>query len=307
MNAGSNAVMMQLQPIAVAEIPLSRRIYWAVRREFWESRSIYVAPLAASAIFLVGFLVTAIHVPEKTRAAAALDAAKQHNAIAIPYELAGHLMMGTFLLVAMFYCVEALQRERRDRSILFWKSLPVSDVITVGAKASIPFLFLPLIGIAVTVVVQFIMLLVSSAVLAANGMSVGTYWSQVSLPQMLLLLSYHVLTAHVLWGAPVFGWLMLVSAWARRAALLWAFVPPLAIVVMEKLLFNTARFASYLEWRFWGGSTDAASTLGTMPMNPMVHLTPLTFLSTPVLWIGFAVTAVFLTAAVRLRRNQEPM
>jgi len=298
---------MQPQPIAAAEIPLSRRIYWAVRREFWENRSIYLAPLAAAAMFLAGFLVTAIHVPEEVRAAAALDAAKQHDAIAVPYELAGHLMMGTFLLVALFYCVETLQRERRDRSILFWKSLPVSDVITVGAKASIPLLFLPLVSVAVAALLLFIMLLVSCTVLAANGMSVGSYVSELSPGQMAVLLAYHVFTAHVLWGAPIYGWLMLVSAWARRAALLWAFVPPLAIVVMEKLLFNSAHFASYLEWRFWGGSTEAASTLGTMPMNPMIHLTPLTFLSTPGLWVGFAVTAVFLATAVRLRRDQEPM
>jgi ABC-2 type transport system permease protein len=306
MNAGANA-MMQRQLIPSLEIPLSRRIYWAVRREFWESRSIYVAPLAAAALFLLGFLVHSVHLPQQVRTAAALDAAKHQLAIAQPYELAADLMMGVFLLVAMFYSVESLQRERRDRSILFWKSLPVSDVITVGVKASIPLFFLPLISVVVAIVLQFLMLLVSSGVLAANGLSVSDYWSELSLGQMSVLLAYHVFTAHVLWGAPVYGWLMLVSAWARRAALLWAFVPPVAIVIMEKLLFNTSRFASYLEWRFWGGSTDAASTYGSMPMSPMVHLTPLTFLSTPSLWVGFVVTAVFLAAAVRLRRDQEPM
>jgi len=183
--------------------------------------------------------------------------------------------------------------------------LPVSDVITVGAKASIPLLFLPLLTVGITVASQFIMLLVSSAVLAASGISVTSYWAQISLAQMSLLLFYHVLTAHVLWGAPVFGWLMLVSAWARRAALLWALVPPLAIIAMEKLLFNTTRFAAYLEWRFFGGSTESVIAPGTLPMNPMTHLTPLRFVSTPGLWVGFALTAVFLGAAVRLRRNQE--
>jgi ABC-2 type transport system permease protein len=307
MSAGANAMTMQSQPRATADIPLSRRIYWAVRREFWESRAIYLAPVAGAAMFLVGFVLHSVHVPGEVRAAMALDPAKQQHALAQPYELAGDLMMGVFLLVALFYCVESMQRERRDRSILFWKSLPVSDVITVGAKASIPLFFLPLISVGVATLLQFAMALVSSVALAASGMSVGRYWSDLSLGQMCVLLAYHVFTAHVLWGAPIYGWLMLVSAWARRAALLWAFMPPLAIVIMEKLLFNSAHFASYLEWRFWGGSTDAASTYGTMPMSPMVHLTPLTFISTPGLWVGFAVTAVFLATAVRLRRNQEPM
>ena len=261
MNAGTNAMPMQSQPAAAVEIPLSRRISWAVRREFWESRSIYLAPLAAAALFLIGFVVHSVHLPQEVRAAAALAPTKQHSVIAQPYELAGFLTMGVYLLVAMFYCVESLQRERRDRSILFWKSLPVSDGLTVGTKASIPLFFLPAVSLVVAILLQFSMLLVSTVVLAANGVSVGSYWSELSLGQMSVLLAYHVFTAHVLWGAPIYGWLMLVSAWARRAALLWAFVPPLAIVVMEKLLFNSARFASYLEWRFWGGSTDAASQI----------------------------------------------
>ena len=113
MNAGTNAMPMQSQPVAAVEIPLSRRIYWAVRREFWESRSIYLAPLGAAALFFVGFVVHSVHVPQEVRAAAALAPDKQHSVIAQPYELAGFLTMGVFLLVAMFYCVESLQRERR--------------------------------------------------------------------------------------------------------------------------------------------------------------------------------------------------
>src|SRR5205823_11906781 len=240
-------------PIAAAESPLGRRIYWALRREFWQSRYIVLAPLGATTLFMVGFLVTAIHLPEKVRAAAALDAAKQHDALSIPYELAGDLMMGTFLLVAMFYCVESLQRERRDRSILFWKSLPVSDVITVLTKASIPFVVLPLLSCAIAFVTQFIMLLVSSVVLAGSGISVATYWEQVSPFQASLLLLYHVMTVHVLWAAPIYGWLLFVSAWARRAALLWAVLPPLAIGTLEKLLFNTTYFAAFVGRFFTGG------------------------------------------------------
>ena len=59
----------------------------------------------------------------------------------------------------MFYCLDALYGERRDRSILFWKSLPVSDLTTVLSKASIPIVVLPLLTFAVTVATQLIMLL----------------------------------------------------------------------------------------------------------------------------------------------------
>ena len=80
----------------------------------------------------------------------------------------------------MFYCLDALHGERRDRSILFWKSLPVSDLTTVLSKASIPLVVLPLLTFAITVATQWLMLLLSSAVLLVSGQSVATLWTQLS-------------------------------------------------------------------------------------------------------------------------------
>ena len=303
MSTQTNAMQdapLQSQFAASAVIPARRHIYWALRREFWENRYIYFAPLAVAALFLLGFL---IHLP--MHGLAGLDPARPREAIIQPYDLAAAALMGTFLLVAVFYCIETLQRERRDRSILFWKSLPVSDVTTVLVKASIPFVVLPLLSCAIAFVTQLLILLVSSALLAASGMSVATYWAKVSIFQASLLLFYHVMTVHVLWSAPIYGWLLLVSAWARRAALLWAVLPPLAIGTLEKLLFNTNYFAAFVG-RFFTGGTEGLYAPGTMPMDPGTHLTPGRFLGTPGLWIGLAVTAVFLAAAVRLRRYRGP-
>ena len=308
MNTGTN--VLPDPPLASSVgaptlVPATQRFYWALRREFWESRWIYLAPLAVAALFLVGFLVSLVHLPHEMRALPGLDPDKQHGTIIEPYDMAAALLMGTFIFVAMFYCIEALQRERRDRSILFWKSLPVSDLTTVLAKASIPFVVLPIISCAIAFVTQFIMLLLASAVLAASGLPVASYWDQVSLFQGSLLLVYHVMTVHVLWSAPLYGWLLLVSAWARRAAFLWAVLPPLAICALEKLLFNTAHFAAFLGHFFTGG-TEGLYAPGTLPMDPATHLTPGRFLSTLGLWIGLAVTAAFLGLAVRLRRNRGP-
>jgi len=298
---------LESQALAPAAIPATRHVYWALKREFWENRGIYLAPLAVACVFLFGFLITgAHHLPQKMRAASALNPMQLHEQIEEPYDIAGGALMGTFLIIAVFYCIEALQRERRDRSILFWKSLPVSDVTTVLSKASIPFVVLPLLTCVVTLVTQFLMLLVSCAVLAGSGLSAATYWSQVSLIQMSLLLLYHVMTVHVLWSAPIYGWLLLVSAWARRAAFLWAVLPPVAIVALEKLLFNTSHFAAFLGHFLSGAGTEAITAPHTMPMDPLTQLTPLKFLSTPGLWIGLAVTAAFLAAAIRLRRYREP-
>ncbi len=295
------------QRIAPAAMSATRPMYWSVRRELWENRSIYIAPLVATAVMLFGFLISLIGLPHRMRAALALDPSKQRAALAMPYDMAAGLIMLTALIVGVFYCLDALHGERRDRSILFWKSLPVSDLTTVLSKASIPLVVLPLLAFSITVATQLIMLLLSTAVLSASGVNVATLWTQLSFFQMSLGLFYHLLTVHVLWHAPIYAWLLLVSAWARRAAFLWAALPLLAIGVVEKIAFNTSYLAALLENRLSGGGVEAITAPGTLAMDPMTHLTPGNFLISPGLWIGMIVAAAFLAAAVRLRRYRDPL
>jgi ABC-2 type transport system permease protein len=210
--------------------------------------------------------------------------------------------------MSVFYCADALHGERRDRSILFWKSLPVSDLTVVLSKASIPLLILPVLVSAITAVMQFLMLLLSSIVLMGTGGSVATLWAHVPILQMSTLMLYHVLTAHALWPAPVYCWLLLVSGWARRATFLWAVLPIIAIGGLEKIAFNTSHFAAMVGRRFIGGTTSIASASpDVFPTNPMTHITPAAFLATPGLWVGLLVAAAFIAAAIRLRRYQGPI
>src|ERR1700733_14651467 len=245
MNTQSNAMSESFPTasVAPAAIPATQALYWSMRRELWENRSIYIAPLAVAAVFLVAFLVGAIHPPVKMRDAMALDPMRHQDLIEQPYTFAAFLLMGTTIIVAMFYCLEALYGERRDRSILFWKSLPVSDLTTVLAKLSIPLVILPLATVAITIVTQWIMLLLSSVLMLARGQSVAALWSHPPLFQMSLMLFFHVVAIHGLQFAPVYSWVLLVSSWARRAPLLWAVLPPLAIGVAENIAFHTAHFA----------------------------------------------------------------
>jgi ABC-2 type transport system permease protein len=285
-------------------IPASRRLYWSVRRELWENRAIYIAPLAVAALFLVGFLISAIHPPAQMRDAMALDPMRHQELVEQPYTFAAFFLMGISFIVAVFYCLDALYGERRDRSILFWKSLPVSDLTTVLAKASIPILILPLVTFAITIVTQWIMLLLSSAVLLARGQSVATLWSHLPLFQMSLMLLFHLVAIHGLQFAPIYCWMLLVSGWARRAPLLWAVLPPLTIGVAEKIAFNTSHFAALLGYLLGGGPEIVT---GKMQMLPLTPLAVGEFFINPGLWIGLAVAAAFLAAAVRLRRYREPI
>ena len=309
MNSQSNALHeSQVGSPAIAPALVATRPFcWSVRREFWENRSLYLAPLGVAGVFLFGFLMSLPRLPKQVRALA-LDPARYREAIAMPYDIAAGAMMLTGIIVSIFYCLDALHGERRDRSILFWKSLPVSDVTTVLAKASIPLILLPLVIFAVTVALHWIMLLISSAVLLGSGLSVASLWTQLGFFQMSWLLLYHLLTAHALWPFPVYCWLLLVSGWARRAPFLWAILPLVAIAAVEMIAFRTAHFAALVGSRLIGAAPAIAHSPGDVfPTGPMTHITPDRFLSSPGLWLGLLVGAGFLAAAVQMRRYRGPI
>src|SRR5437660_3918512 len=183
MNTPSNAAPkspLDSQPIAPAAMSPTRPLYWSVRRELWENRSIYIAPLIVAAVQVFGFAISTIGLAERRRAVLLLDPAHQRAAIEQPYDLAAMMMIFTVFIVGVFYCLDALHGERRDRSILFWKSLPVSDLTAVLSKLTIPLVVLPLLAFAITVCVQVIMLLMTSANLLTHGMGGATTWAHFS-------------------------------------------------------------------------------------------------------------------------------
>jgi ABC-2 type transport system permease protein len=286
----------------------TRPLYWSVWRELWENRSIYIAPLIVAAVQVFGFAISTIGLAERRRAVLLLEPAKQRAAIEIPYDIAAMMMLFTVFIVGVFYCLDALHGERRDRSILFWKSLPVSDLTTVLSKAIVPLAVLPVVAFALTVCVQLIMLLITSANLLMHGMSPATTWAHFPVVQNWIVLFYGLVVL-ALWHAPIYGWLLLVSGWARRATFLWAVLPFIAIQIFEKITFSTSYFAKLLQHRLMGFAPHAFGFHGEghPTIDSLSQLTPGKYLGSPGLWIGLLVAAAFLFAAIRLRRYHGPL
>jgi ABC-2 type transport system permease protein len=284
-----------------------QRFYWTIRRELWENRSIYIAPLAGAAVFLVAFMIRLPLLPRNVRAAAGLDAMQQRAAFSGWYDGVAGLMMLTVMVVATFYCLDTLYGERRDRSVLFWKSLPVSDATTVIAKSVIPLFVVPIIAYVVATIAQFLMAVMSSAVLGAAGLNVNLFWQQLAFPRMSLLLFYHLITVHSLWVAPIYGWFLLVSAWARRAPFVWAFVPPIALLFLEKFAFGTTHLRDLLASRFTGEGMDSITMPQTMPTHPMTQLTPLRFFTSTSFFVGIVIFVLCVAVAARMRRQRGPI
>jgi len=284
-----------------AAIPPTRPFYWSVWRELWENHSIYIAPSIVAAIILFGSFVGSFHLPGRRQSALLLDPARRRAAIEMPYDIAAVMLIFTAFIIGVFYCLDALHGERRERSILFWKSLPVSDLTTVLSKATIPLVVLPVVSFAIAVVTQLIMLLISTVVLLPSGLA-STTWANFNLFRESLILLYGLI-AIALWHAPIYGWALLVSGAARRATFLWAVLPLLAISFFEKITFNTSHFASMLMNRLMGFAPEAFD----FNMHTVPQLTPGKYLSSPGLWIGLIFAAAFIAAAVRLRRYRGPL
>ena len=312
MNTESNlAEAVDARPSAPLTLSATWPFYWSVRRELWENRSIYMAPLIAAGVVLFGFGMTAFRLPKLRLNALALEATRRRAAIEMPYDAAAMMIMFTVFIVGIFYCLDALHGERRDRSVLFWKSLPVSDRTTVLSKVFVPLVILPALTFVITIVTQLTMLLLSTAVLLPSGLA-GTTWNLLPWPRLSMILLYGLVTS-ALWEAPIFGWLLLVSSWAKRATFLWAVLPWLAISAIEKLAFDTTFFVHMLVGRLTGGfeagfivvnySKDAHVPVAYR----LTQFDPLKFLSSPGLWIGLLAAAAFLIGAIRLRRYRGPI
>lgn len=294
-----------------------RLLYWSVRRELWEHRAVYVAPAVIAAVALFGTGLSALWLP------AVLSRFEGQNtgnlpALITPYAFIAFSVLMTGLIVAMFYAASALNAERRDRSLLFWKSLPVSDRTAVLAKFAVPMLVTPLVTFALVILCQLILLVWSSVVVMAAGVSPELLWRRLDLTVMWVALPYGLIV-NALWSAPLYAWLLLVSAWARRVPILWALAPFVILALLEAIFRAAARaagggtrsspIADFVGSRLLGGVAEAFSVDGRAggAIERIGQLNPVRTFTSPELWGGLIAAALLLAAAIWLRRRREPL
>jgi ABC-2 type transport system permease protein len=158
-----------------------------------------------------------------------------------------------FILVAtvFFYCLGAMYDERRDRSILFWKSLPVSDGMTVLSKAVTALCVAPLITMALATVTSLAMLLIGAIGMALAGINLGG--ALLVSPDLYLqpLRLLGLLPVYVVWALPTVGWLLLCSSFARSKPFLWAVALPIMAGVLNSWfgLLKTMTLTSTWFWQ----------------------------------------------------------
>jgi ABC-2 type transport system permease protein len=300
---------------------------WLIKRELWEHRSRFlITPLVVAAVILLSVFYGLIklhggtfHIDDEGVKLSNLDSP---NGMMSPtgVNFAVYLLFSMPFLIVMFfvvsyYALDALYADRRDRSILFWKSLPLSDVETVVSKLAVATLIAPAIALVISIATQLIAFGAISVALAAHGHDFTRLWAAAPVFQNIVVVFY-ALIVMALWYLPIWAWCLLASAWARRAVFLWATVPIAALWFLEYETLGTGYVREFLRTRLFGMIPHAVNVSPEMlergrwhPINPVVHLsdflTPGAFLSNPDLWIGVAIAGLLVAATVWVRRYRE--
>jgi ABC-2 type transport system permease protein len=281
-------------------INTTRPFLTLVRRELWEHGSLVWAPLAMALTIIVVSLVSGMvkgsvdidlgedrPLPELFG-----DAEKQRGIFTLV--MAGLVLPQLLVafVVVFFYLLDCLFTERRDRSILFWKSLPVSDAKTVLSKLFVALVAVPLWSWALSLVVGLVVFGVLAAQVSGTpAAGLGTWHGVTWLAVQASLLGK--LAIGVLWYLPVAGWLLLVSVLAKRAPFLWATLPFLVLSLAERIALGSNVVGALVAQRLFG-FREEVSLMSEFPL-----------LASPGLWIGVAVGAALVYAAIRVRRRSD--
>jgi ABC-2 type transport system permease protein len=296
-----------------------------IKREIWEHRSIWITPAAVA--FVLTFLAIAMVImvaafgeainPEIEKIAdATIPDGVRRAAFAV-------LMLGNFslFLVAMwflmiFYCLDSLYAERKDRSILFWRSLPITDAETVASKLLTAVIAIPVATMAAVVISHLLNLITMSVWLSTEGVNPWRFvWGAVPLFDTWAAVFVFLLAVPI-WMAPLLGWFLFISAWAKRGPLLRAVLPIAMLPILEYIIFKSWHLGKAIVDRLGVESMpifdifdfverfeedNLHSALGE-DISLLALLDIPKFLSSTEVWAGLLVCGLFVIAAIYVRR-----
>lgn len=330
--------------------PWLLRLWVLMQREMWENRIGFVwAPLVLSAIVITISLMSMFMVHQvDTQSLTTIDALRYYDSSFSEEQKAN--VMGTtvvalqvifgsvMLIVTLFYLLGALYDDRKDRSILFWKSLPISDSMTVISKMASGALLLPAVFLVAMAITLFVMLgLVSIYAIAADISPWANFWAPANLISHFF---YFILGSLVqaVWLLPLWGWLLLCSAFAPRLPLLFAVGIPLLVswihrywMLVQNFDYRTPSVMYYIGERITqavlpfnvhariGDDTVQIGIGDDNPdgdvLNEAVSVVDFSStmsylgerLSDPSLWYGVVIGAAFMVGAVYIRRRTSEL
>ncbi len=281
--------------------------FWLIKREFWENRAIWLVPALIAVLLMLAALFGQIDLITLTTAA---QVRVVGGAILSGF---GATFFAVMSIYSTWYLLDCLYADRKDRSVLFWKSLPISDTATVLSKLLTALIVIPLVYF---VAADLATLLIAFIISIRANSALGSALWQADLWLQLQVLWLYVIITTAIWYLPVAAWLLMVSAWAKRAVMLWAVLPPLALYSAERWFLGSRIVGAQLAERLFGyvpramhvspdGGHWATTVFDngpiTTPSSVWALLNPGAFFSSPQTWMGVVVGIVFIVGAIQLR------
>lgn len=295
-----------------------------IRRELWEHRAIYISPLVIA--FVISLLATTGHVSISAygkQVDLAIVGASNLGAMERRAIMTGFLTIITSIfaigvgILMVFYSLDALYAERKDKSILFWRSLPVTDSETVISKLITAMLVVPLVSFVIVVGTHLLNLVILSIWISIEGGDAGhLIWSSAPLLNNWSA-TLVILVCLSAWFSPFIGWFLFVSAFAKRLPLLLAFLPLVVLPMIEKMLSRHTSFfwdaffvRTFTPPLFKGVEAKQIILSDDVKLNAeLVDLLATIdlgrFLASPGLWAGIVVCGLLTTAAIYVRRYRD--
>ena len=296
---------------AITARPPGETLLTLVRRELWEHRALWIAPLIATLLLTVCAIIGTFHMDlDDTRRLT--DPQDRVALFTVMEWVVAALLYVVTLVVLSFYLLDCLYAERKDRSILFWKSMPVSDGMTVLSKCTVAFIVVPLGVFLLAILAGFLFCAILAARVALAGAPAIIGWDTLEWlrSELAMLL---ILVLGVLWYAPIGACLLLVSAWARRIPFLWAILPPIVAPLLELIAFGTHHIWNFelertagIWWTLGLAHAHIFSHHGVRPLGTLLEEANFGAAFTDGgLWLGVLFTAGLVFAATRIRRYRD--
>ena len=297
-----------------------------LKREIWEHRSIYVTPLVIALIVSMMSITGHVAVSAFDQAvdiailgASNLGETQRASAITVLMVSISVLFILAMWVLTIFYTLDSLYAERKDKSILFWRSVPITDAETVVSKLVTAMVVIPLVTFVIIAATHILVLTVTSIWVSFRGANAGyLIWQSAPLVDNWIA-TLMFLLAIPLWLAPFIGWFLLVSAYTKRSPLLVAFLPIILLPMLERTLVGTRFFTDAIFVRsgkmpffhgietmgLWSEDQEALhdAVRSGISFLSMVDLGG--FLAGPGLWLGLVVCGLFVTAATYVRRYRD--
>ena len=220
----------------------------------------------------------------------------------------GLLVLGFPILLTvgfglLAYSLSTFADERKDRSLIFWRSLPVSDLTTVLSKVFTVTLIVPLMVLPYIILLQLVSMTSASIFFATNDIvSFGWLWGSYIFTDWFRII--FSLWAQSLWSLPIFLWLMLAGTYAARP-IAGAIVPPVILIVLERIIFKTNLVLEFIENRigFWSRADSFPKEYQELRVVDVSDIFLL--FSTQAFWIGILASAILVAGIVYVRSSNS--